>query len=323
MKTRKEKRLFCCLFFAVFVFCCFSQRSIAAGQSDTITFSTFDELQRFCNDAAGFSVGSLLCEEADLVISENLEIPTGRTVTFRSFTVPEGITLTVMQGAVIMTYGFTVQGELINWGTVFQGDLSRDGEIQDREISALIPGHVENKGEMTLTDVYGKRNIRWLGSHFTMIETERYGKTPDEDSKEPELQTKTSPTPEPTQHPTPSEELRNQALKFFDKMEVILPRLAFFMVIALFGYLIKIAWDVKKQEKTSKRSSSSSEIPFRASSGKTDPRRQNSINKTRSRDDEDHFQRDRRKRISQLDDWLKCGLINRKEYEELKKRYKR
>ena len=322
MNIKKINRLFCCLFVAVFVFCCFSQRSIAAGQSDTI-ISTFDELQRFCNDAAGFSVGSLFCEEADLVIFEDLEIPSGRTVTFRSFTVPEGITLTVMQGAVIMTYGFTVQGKLINRGTVFQGDLSGDGETQDIEISALIPGHIENKGEMTLTDVYGKRNIRWLGSQFTMIETDRYGKTPDEDSKEPELQTKTSPTPEPTQHPTPSQEWRSQALKFFDKMEVILPRLAFFMVIALFGYLIKIAWDVKKKEKTSKRPTSSSEIPFRASSGTTDPLRQNSINKTRDAYDEDHFQRDRRKRISQLDDWLKCGLINRKEYEELKKRYKR
>ncbi len=119
------------------------------------------------------------------------------------------------------------------------------------------------------------------------------------------------------------DEWRRQALKFFDVLEVFLPRLAFFMVIALFGYLMKIAWDVKKQEKTPKRSSSSSEIPFRASSGKTVSLRQNNINKTRSTDDEDHFQRDRRKRISQLDDWLKCGLINRKEYEELKKRYKR
>ena len=155
-----------------------------------------------------------------------------------------------------------------------------------------------------------------------MIETDRYGKTPDEDSKEPELQTKTSPTPEPTQHPTPSEELRNQALKFFDKMEVILPRLAFFMVIALFGYVLKTGLDVKKQEKASKRSSSSSEVPHRAPSAKTDPLRQNSTNRTRGVCDEDHFLRDRRNRLSQLDDWLKSGLIDRKEYNELKKRYK-
>ena len=38
---------------------------------------------------------------------------------------------------------------------------------------------------------------------------------------------------------------------------------------------------------------------------------------------EDHFQRDRRRRISQLDDWLKSGLIDRDEYKTLKRRYER
>ena len=37
---------------------------------------------------------------------------------------------------------------------------------------------------------------------------------------------------------------------------------------------------------------------------------------------EDHFQRDKRKRIEQLDEWLKNGLIDRKEYDELKRRYR-
>ena len=37
---------------------------------------------------------------------------------------------------------------------------------------------------------------------------------------------------------------------------------------------------------------------------------------------EDHFRRDREKRISQLDDWLRSGIIDRKEYNELKKRFK-
>ena len=36
---------------------------------------------------------------------------------------------------------------------------------------------------------------------------------------------------------------------------------------------------------------------------------------------EDHFQRDRRNRIAELDVWLKNGLIDRKEYNELKRRY--
>ncbi|MCR5663483.1 MAG: hypothetical protein K6G17_01240 [Oscillospiraceae bacterium] len=38
---------------------------------------------------------------------------------------------------------------------------------------------------------------------------------------------------------------------------------------------------------------------------------------------EDHFAHDREQRIKQLDEWLKSGLIDRAEYNELKRRYMR
>lgn len=38
---------------------------------------------------------------------------------------------------------------------------------------------------------------------------------------------------------------------------------------------------------------------------------------------EDHFQRDKARRIAQLNDWLKIGLIDREEYRVLKDRYER
>ena len=38
---------------------------------------------------------------------------------------------------------------------------------------------------------------------------------------------------------------------------------------------------------------------------------------------EDHFQRDKVRRIAQLEDWLKIGLIDRAEYRVLKDRYER
>ena len=38
---------------------------------------------------------------------------------------------------------------------------------------------------------------------------------------------------------------------------------------------------------------------------------------------EDHFQRDKARRIAQLDDWLKNGIIDRDEYRVLKDRYLR
>ena len=38
---------------------------------------------------------------------------------------------------------------------------------------------------------------------------------------------------------------------------------------------------------------------------------------------EDHFQRDKQQRLSQLDEWLKNGLIDKNEYQVLKARYER
>ena len=38
---------------------------------------------------------------------------------------------------------------------------------------------------------------------------------------------------------------------------------------------------------------------------------------------EDHFQRDKVRRLAQLEDWLKIGLIDRAEYRVLKDRYER
>ena len=36
---------------------------------------------------------------------------------------------------------------------------------------------------------------------------------------------------------------------------------------------------------------------------------------------EDHFVRDRQRRLAQLDDWLKNGLVDREEYQVLKRRF--
>ena len=49
-----------------------------------------------------------------------------------------------------------------------------------------------------------------------------------------------APTPEPTPQLPPSIELRRQLIEIFDKLEFILPRLAFFFVLALFAKLVKI-----------------------------------------------------------------------------------
>ena len=301
-ESKMRKRLFCCLLAALLVICLPVQHA-AAEETDAVAFSTFEELRSFCEEDADFSGRALSCEAADLVISEDLELPSGRTVLFRSFTVPEGVTLTVAQGAELKAYGFTVQGRLINRGTVFQGDLSETGDVQDTDIAAYIPGFVENKGEMTLTDVYGRRNIRWLGSKLTMLETENYDKRFKTEPETPEPEA--SPTPEVTPPPAPPGGQTEQISAILDTVKELLPTLVLVLAAAAFGRILKAAAGKKKQEKD------------------TTLNRQRNTDMPRDAQGEDHFQRDRRNRISQLDDWLKSGLIDRDEYKNLKRRYER
>ncbi len=301
-ESKMRKRLFCCLLAALLVICLPVQHA-AAEETDAAAFSTFEELRSFCEEDADSSGRALSCEAADLVISEDLELPSGRTVLFRSFTVPEGVTLTVAQGAELKAYGFTVQGRLINRGTVFQGDLSETGDVQDTDIAAYIPGFVENKGEMTLTDVYGKRNIRWLGSKLTMLETENYDKRFKTEPETPEPEA--SPTPEVTPPPAPPGGQTEPISAILDTVKELLPTLVLVLAAAAFGRILKAAAGKKKQVKEPGGS------------------RQRNTEMPRDAQSEDHFQRDRRNRISQLDDWLKSGLIDRDEYKNLKRRYER
>ena len=297
-----RKRLFCCLLAALLVICLPVQHA-DAEETDAVAYSTFEELRSFCEEDADLSGSALSCEAADLVISEDLELPSGRTFLFRSFTVPAGVTLTVAQGAELKAYGFTVQGRLINRGTVFQGDLSETGDVQDTEIAAYIPGFVENKGEMTLTDVYGKRNIRWLGSKLTMLETENYNKRFKTEPETPEPAA--SPTPEVTPPPAPPGGESGPISAILDTVKELLPMFAFILAASVFGRILKAAAGKKKQVKEPGSS------------------RQRNTEMPRDAQSEDHFQRDRRNRISQLDDWLKSGLIDRDEYKNLKRRYER
>ena len=301
-ESKMRKRLFCCLLAALLVICLPVQHA-AAEETDAAAFSTFEELRSFCEEDEDLSGRALSCEAADLVISEDLELPSGRTFLFRSFTVPAGVTLTVTQGAELKAYGFTVQGRLINRGTVFQGDLSETGDVQDTEIAAYIPGFVENKGEMTLTDVYGRRNIRWLGSKLTMLETENYNKRFQTEPETPEPAA--SPAPEVTPPPASPGGESGPISAILDTVKELLPMFAFILAASVFGRILKAAAGKKKREKDTTLS------------------RQRNTDMPREAQGEDHFQRDRRRRISQLDDWLKSGLIDRDEYKNLKRRYER
>ena len=248
------------------------------------------------SDVSKLPAVSLLCTAEDLIISEDIEIPSGMIITFRRFTVPEGIQLTVAESSEIRTYGFTVQGNLLNRGKFIQQDLSAAWAEEGIEVAAHIPGHVENKGEMILTDVFGKRNINRFGGHLTMYETESY--------RDKLIIASADDTPTPTAEvvsppeQTPALSKNRTVREVFDLLEDIIPKLSFFFVLACLFVVVKtgITSHLRENRKKSRQSN--------VSSG------------------EDHFQRDKSNRIQQLDAWLESGLIDRKEYNELKRRYR-
>ena len=273
---------------------------IPAGAEEQITLSSFEELRESCSDTSG-GAASFLCTADDLVIADDIEIPEGFVITFRNFTVPEGTTLTVTEHAEIRTYCFTVQGTLNNFGKVVQQDLSATWADEDERSFALIPGHVENKGEMTLTDVFGQRNINRFGGKLTMYESALY-----EENRRIAFGDEDPPPVVDTPSPSPAPPEKDTVHRIFDILEEVLPRLAFFLVLACFFAVGKVGISSSRKEKRRKQGAALTDaaedlFPFPG---------------------EDHFQRDKRKRIKQLDAWLKNGLIDRKEYDELKRRYR-
>ena len=271
----------------------------AAEDAGTVTVATFDELKEHCAQlSAGQSGESLLCTEEDFVIAEDFEIPSGMMITFRNFTVPEGVTLTVAEQAEVMTYAVTVQGELINRGKFIQQDLGASWADENDETTARISGKVFNSGEMVLTDVFGRRNIRQRGGQYTMYETEAYQSKLDIAAG---ITPAPSPTVEVTATPAPPDMEKGWITELFDLREYLVPVLAGFIILIAFLFVAKTGLSIFVRKKPEKDRSEDTVFDY---SG------------------EDHFQHDKRSRIEQLDEWLKNGLIDRKEYNELKRRYR-
>ena len=302
MKNKAIKHLGLCLLVILLGICLLP---VSARAEKEVLLSSFEELKEACSGTSG-APASILCTSDDLLFPEDFEIPEGTSITFRHFTVPEGITLSVMEQAEIRTYGFTVQGTLLNRGKVVQQDLSAAWADDGPLVYALIPGHVENKGEMILTDVFGRGNINRFGGRLIMTETGSYEEKRRIifDYEEP------APASEPvhTPMPTPAQPENNTAQEVFDILEDVVPKLAFFLVLVCVFAVVKAGISTARKENPKKRGTILSDPAADQPVVYTSP-------------GEDHFQRDQRKRIEQLDVWLKSGLIDRKEYNELKRRY--
>ena len=290
-----------------------------ARSEQTVMFSSFEELEKLCAESSLDSEIAVLCTAEDLIFPEDFEIPSGMKITLSNFTVPEGITLTVMEQAEIQTYALSVAGILNNFGTVIQQNLSAEWAEEDIEISASVPGHIENKGILVLTDVFGRRNINRFGGSLTINETEFYQdklkKAAGIDTLTPTMEVQITPTPAPRESDT------GKITKTFDWLEVVLPKVVFALVLVLLIWIMKAkkpSSERKGKKKMGRLSSNASgSVKNMRSTADTGDFSISSYAYT----DEDHFQRDKRNRIDQLDEWLKSGLIDRKEYNELKKRY--
>lgn len=101
-------------------------------------------------------------------------------------------------------------------------------------------------------------------------------------------------------------------------------------ILVLIAFLITAAKSAQK-----KRAAEAPRTSANASAGRTSAATHRPDPRTRSftppepscivcdHTGEDHFVRDKRQRIAQLDEWLKNGLIDRDEYRVLKDRYER
>ena len=317
MKRRRIRLAVCVLLITMAAFLTMPQQRRAEAADDPVPFSSFEELKALCDrysHAENEAETILVCTTAgEILIPEDLTIPAGTAVTFCRFAVAEGVTLSVEADVQVLTNALKVEGELRNTGTVIQQDLGIYEGSEEIEVAAWIPGHIDNRGSMILTNVFGKRNIRSFGGHLTMNETEDYDRLlrGDDATETPEPAATLAPTPTPeTEGKTGvTKSAYDMIEELFRILEKVLPPAAFFLTVFLALRGVRTAI-----QKTGKRGCTrkTSAPQFR---------RQEPSGPVTVVPGEDNFQHDKRSRIAQLDEWLRNGLIDRKEYQVLKQRY--
>ena len=331
MNRRTVKRAFSMLLVLMLAVFCLPGQCRAEAPEETRLFSTFEELRDLCEQAKDEGGAILLCETTDpVVIAEDLTVYGGTAVVFCQFTVPAGVKMTVSADALVRTRALRIEGELYSSGTLIQDDTSLYPDDGDIDVVARVPGMILNRGEMTLTNVFGTRNVRTYHGQTTMNKTAAYDDLLREFVAEDTPAGTPEPTPEPTPTPTPepegwlSDDVYGTLKRIFDWLEIVLPRGAFLLLLIALFSVIKAAMPAKgKRGSAAQRSTAQPRPAQRTAAHRSAPaqfRRQEPTAIVMDYSREDHFERDRRNRIAQLDDWLRNGLIDRQEYRILKKR---
>ena len=318
MKRSLIKRTVCVLLVVLLAAFALPVQSRAETAEGVLLFSGFEELRDLCAQAKDATELILFCETSDpVVIEEDLTIHGGTSVVFCRFRVPEGVTMTVSEGAQVLTQAIEIEGALYNEGSLIQDDTYLYEGAEDLDVVARIPGQITNRGEMVLTNVFGRRNVRTYQGHTTMNQTAAYDDLL-QDAIAGDLPTPTAtPTPVPTPEPPASPDDDDIISRVLEVLEAALPAGAFFLVLFFLFRTFRAAIPGKKgRGRAAPQQSSAPRRPAAPPSGR---RQEPVIALDYSK--EDHFQRDKRTRIAQLDEWLRNGLIDRKEYRVLKKRY--
>ena len=304
---------------AVLAIICLPPSCCAEEAEESTYFASFEELQELCGEAHEVTGQNLVCTNREVIdISEDLTIPPDTMVTFWRFRVPEGVTFTVSESAMLMTITLRVEGELTNYGMVIQEEkLYTEGE-PDFEIVASIPGHITNRGTMALINVLGTRNISGFRGSLTMSQTARYDEILRNGYTTEKTDTTETPSPQnpvasPSQTPAPAVQEKNDlGERVFEALEEYLPKAAFFVMLYVVFRKTR-----KKKSAQSRQKTTAAQMTHTAARNLQQKERTIVIDAS----GEDHFERDKRNRIAQLDDWLRNGLIDRKEYRILKQRY--
>lgn len=307
---------------------------------DYYQFRTLEELREILamdiDTEDGIFVTGL--EARDYTLEEDLTIPAGKKVFFNegTVTVVPGVTVTVEEDAGLFFYGMDVKGTVINNGDLVQCEQRNGGD----QLPIRIEGQIINRDWFSFYEISeGMENIQNEdeGRLFSSVEGKRV--SPDGSSSSPAPVS----TPKPSQKPSGStgDTKKNSS----DNRNTGL--FALWIAIIAAASLAKN----RKRTKTAGRrearprnagtASRRTQVKGPAASGSrpggSAGRRSSTYRpevyspevynpEEYSYDpsdysDTDYINHDNQRRMKQLDDWLKSGLIDKEEYRKLKELY--
>ena len=289
---------------------------------DHIIFRTIEDLMEILAMSTENELFVTGVVNQDYMLEEDLIIPTGKRVFFSegTVTVTPGITLTVEEDAALYFYGLDVQGTIIN-----NGDLVQCKELNGRkQLPIRIEGKVINSDWFSFYEIAeGLEKIENVdaGRLYSSAEGKRVSPTG-------------SSSPSSTTSPKPSNSTGSAKKRSSDNS--LTGIFVLWIVIILASILMRNPNQMKKldlreirTEKTGANSGPNRDkrpVVFGSRQSKTAASRKQSaysqeVYNTAGYSETNYSAYDNQRRMKQLDDWLKSGLIDKDEYLRLKDLY--